>query len=604
MSTTIGAVLLALASFCHAAGSGGQAGDFLTQETGARGAALGGAMTALTDDASSLQWNPAGLSRLAKPEVTATHVTLFEDTSYDFVGGGFSGGKWGGFGASYIRQSSGQFERRASPNDAASAFSITQSAILLGWGASVPGVPLDLGVAVKSVKETIDDTSASGAGADLGAVWRAGRGWLLGARLANAAAPKLTFVSEPVSYARTYELSPAYSFSYARDWGGTLALKLSKTVGQSLTAGGGAEMRYRGLAALRLGMQDKGFSAGVGLRLGNSSFDYAALLHDLGISHLITFTQRFGHTREELEETIKRGISELSAAEGVRLSKAYLEKADDELRLDRTQDALRDLEAASLLDPENASLRERIQKVSERWDKSLRRQMVDRTVALAQQQQAQGNLLAARTYWKSVQELDAENAAARDALAEIDHTLSQDARAKLDDLRRAQSGAEQQELLTLAAGHLARDHFRQARLEAEKAAARFPDAPEFPAFLVRVKKQLEDYESQRLAEAEKASSTGEFADAVRILEAALREDPGNAKLTERALQLRASLQHTVSPEERKQIEQLYYRAVEQYLRGDLKAAGDLAKEVYRLDPTFEGARTLRDKIDAAQRYQQ
>lgn len=595
------AILLALASLSHAAGAGGQAGDFLNQETGARGAALGGAMTALTDDVTSLQWNPAGLARLGKPEVSATHVTLFESTSFDYLGGGFRAGRWGALGAAYVRQASGGFEARTSPNDAPTTFSIVQSAWQLGWGGTL-GI-VDLGLALKSVHESIDTASAGGSGADAGAIVRPDEHFALGLRVANLVAPKLTFVSEPVSYARTLDVSPAYTFRYGKDWGTTLALKFSKTAGAGLLASAGAEMQYTRLAALRLGFAQKGFSAGVGVRLGNSAFDYAALLHDLGVSHMITFTQRFGHTKEELEATIRQGISELSRTEGVRLSKAYLEKADDELRLNRTQEALRDLEAASLLDPDNAGLRERIAKVSDRWDRALRQQMVERTAALAQAQQAQGNLLAARQYWKSVQELDAQSDQAQAALADIDRTLSLEERAKLDDLRKAQSVNEQQQLLTLAASHLAHDRYRQARLEAEKAAARFPEAPEFGAFLIRVKQGLDDFVTLKLADADKAAQSGAYADAVRVVEGALREDPGNARLTERALALRASLQRAATPESRKQIEQLYYRAVEQYLKGDLASAADLAKEVYRLDPTFEGARTLRDKIEAAQRYQ-
>src|SRR4051812_3130733 len=88
------------------------AGAFLRQDAGARGAALGGAMTAVVDDASALSWNPAGLSRLAKPEVGASHVTLFEDTSFDFLSGGLATKSWGGFAAGYVRQSSGGFEAR------------------------------------------------------------------------------------------------------------------------------------------------------------------------------------------------------------------------------------------------------------------------------------------------------------------------------------------------------------------------------------------------------------------------------------------------------------------------------------------------------------
>lgn len=598
--TSVYAALLALAAFSHAA-SGGQAGDFLTQETGARGAALGGAMTALTDDTMSLQWNPAGLASLTKPEISASHITLFEDTAYDFVAAGMNTRKLGGFAAAFVRQGSSGFERRNSPNDAPTGFSIVDSAYLFGWGFSLPkGV--DVGVTFKSVKEKIDTTSAGGNGADLGAVLRPLKGLRLGLRMANALAPKLRFVSEPVAYARALEASPAYTFAGGKGWTTTLALKLAKADGQSLAASGGAELAYGALAALRLGMSDKGLATGAGLTLGNSRFDYAALLHELGVSHMVTFVQRFGHTSEEREARIRQGISELSRAEGVRLARVYLAKADEELRTERTQDALRDLEAASLLDPADEGIREKIRSVSERWDHSLRRQMTERTATLARQQQAQGNLLAARQYWQSALELDPGSNEAVASIEEIDRTLSKEQRAKLDELRLAQSVNEQQQLLMVATSHLAQDRYRQARLDAEKAAARFPQAPEFPGFLLRVRRQVEEFVTLKLAEADRTAAAGNVAESVRIVESALREDPGNSRLTERALALRAQLQRAATPESRKQLEQMYYRAVEAYLKGDLATSGELAKEVYRLDPTFEGARTLRDKIEAAQRF--
>lgn len=594
------AILLVFAGLARAAGSGGQAGDFLRQDPTARGAALGGALTALTDDASSLRWNPAGLARLSKPEVTATHVTLFEDTTYDFVAGALAARRWGGLAAGYVRQGSGGFEQRSSPNDAATTFSIDQSALLVGWGLSLPYV--DVGAVLKSVHESIAGHAASGTGADVGAILRPGGPWLLGARLANAITPKLTFVSTPISYARTLELSPAYEWRLNRDWTAVPALELSRTEGAGTDVSGGLELQYGKIAALRVGVEQSGFSTGVGARLGNSEFGYSAVLHDLGLSHLFSFTQRFGHTREELEETIRKGISELSHTEGARLSKAYLEKAEDDLRRDDVQQALRELEAASLLDPENESIKSRIRSVSERWDRTLRAQTIERTSTLAQQQQDQGNLLAARQYWKSVQELDPQNENAHDRVAEIDRSLSHEQKIKLDDLRRQRVADEARLALEAAELDLAHGRYRQARAEAEKASDRFPGAPELAAFLPRVEQQLGEYVSAQLAESDRLAAAGSYADALHAIEGALREDPGNTRLNARAVELRAKLQRALTPEDRKQFEQLYYRAVESYLRGDLDAADNFSKEVSRIDPSSDAARQLREKIDAARRY--
>jgi hypothetical protein len=564
MSTTISAFLLALATLARASGAGGQAGDFLRQDPTARGAAMGAAMTALSDDAASIHWNPAGLARLVKPELQATHVTLFESTSYDFVAAASAARRWGSLALGYVRQTSGDFEKRASPNDAATTFSITQSAWLVGWGLALPRV--DVGATLKSVRETIDDRGASGTGADVGAIVRPGGPVTVGVHVVNLMAPKLTFVSSPISYARVYQISPAYERRLDRDWTAVTALMLQKPDGDSASVSGGAELRYRKLAAVRFGYRNEGMSTGVGVRLGNTEFGYAALLNELGVSHLLTFVQRFGHTREELEETIRRGISELSHAEGARLARAYLAKAEDELARDRIQDALRDFEAASLLDPENQALKSRIRSVSEQWDRTIRKQTVERTASLAEQQERRGNLLAARQYWKTVQELDSGHQLAVERVAHIDLSLSMDERSKLEDLRR--------------------------RRDADEAAARRSRA---------------DASAKQLGEAERQAASGAYAEAVRLVEAVLRDDPGNLKLAARAAELRASAeraraQQAVTPETRKQVERLYYRAVEAYLRGDLEAADNFAKEVSRLDPASEAARTLREKIDAARRF--
>ncbi|MEK7382769.1 MAG: hypothetical protein AAB262_05720, partial [Elusimicrobiota bacterium] len=50
------------------------AGAFLRQDSSARAAAMAGAVTAVSDDASSLLINPAGLARLTKLEISATRV--------------------------------------------------------------------------------------------------------------------------------------------------------------------------------------------------------------------------------------------------------------------------------------------------------------------------------------------------------------------------------------------------------------------------------------------------------------------------------------------------------------------------------------------------
>jgi len=603
-----------LAAGVCAASAGGEAGAFLRHDAGARGAALGGAGTAVADDSGALLWNPAGLARLTKAEVQATHTSLFEDTSLDFAAGSVPLKRWGTVAAGYLLQSSGGFERRSSPNETPTTFSINQSALLAGWGTSwaLPAAvrpawvtntkPLETGLTAVFVKESIDQASASGTGLDLGLNFRPRESWSMALAVHNLIAPKLTYACEPVSYPKVVDLAPAYLWRAADGWAVLATLRLRSISGAGLSPAGGVELQRGKFAALRLGANADGFASGVGLRLGNSRFDYTARIQDLGISHLVTFTQRFGHTREEIEETIRKGISELTRSEGVRLARAYLEKAEAEVKEERIADALRDFEAAALLDPENGAIRRRIDEVSSRWDETLRRQMVARTAAQARLQFEQGNFLASRQFWKTVLEMDAAHGEAAAVLARIDQVLSRDERIRLEELRRAQSDAESRQAMAVAQSYRERGSLRAARLEAEQASARFPGDGTILAFLAKVRQENADFSARKIAESERLAGSGDYAGALKAVEAALREDPGDLKLSEKAVLLRGQIRKSVTPEERKRIEQLYYRAVEQYLRGDYATAAKLAAEVLDRDPSYDAGRVLKDKIEAAQRY--
>ena len=591
----------------------GQAGSFLRQEPTARGAALGAALTALVDDSSAIYWNPALLGRMIKPDVTGTHVTLFEDTSYDFIASGLTS-RWGSFAAGYVRQTSGGFEQRAGPSDAPTTFSITQSALMAGWGYAfaVPGLsgalpwfsdpkPLGLGVTIKQARESIGSISASGNGADAGLALHPNEQWAFGLSIQNLVAPSLTFVSAPVSYARAVDAAAEWTPALHGEWRPTLALHLANVQGDGLSASGGVEVVYHRLLAMRVGMQDKGLSTGVGVKIGNTSFDYAASIQDLGLSHVITLTQRFGQTREELEETIRRGIETLSTEDAARLAKAYQRKAEREIDDGKISDGLHDLESAALLDPTNDAIHERIREVSAQWEEQLKKQMLDRTAALAQQQYEQGNLLAARQYWKSVLEQDAGNAVARERLEAIDRSLSQQERSRLDELRADQAKNEAAQALAVAQGYLESGHLRQAKLEAEKGLKLHADDEALAKFLSGLNSQIAAFASKHAGDAEQLIAAKDYPGALREIEGGLREDPGNHRLVELSATVRGQLAQKVTPEQKKQVEQLYYRAVEEYLKGDYATAGKLADEVLSLDPGSESGKALKEKVDAAMR---
>lgn len=593
------AALLCFAFPCRAhAAAGGQAGAFLRQDATARAAAMGGALTAVGDEGASLHVNPAGLGRVAKPEVGATRVQLFEDTAFDQFSAALPT-RLGGFALSYLRQSSGGFERRAGPNDTPVDFSVSQSAIVGGWGAKVPGLPVEGGLAFKSVTERIDQRSASSTGLDAGLIARPREDVAVGLRVQNLLAPKPSFGSAGVPYPRAVELSPAWSGRLGPHWRALAAARVSRVEDGPVDWAVAAELQYARLAALRLGLREGTPATGFGLRLGNLGVDYAASLGELGVAHVFTVTQRFGQTKEELEETIRRGIQKLSRGEGVRLARAYVQRAEAEIREQRSFDALRSLEAASLLDPDNAQIKERIARLQAEWEAAHRRQTVERAASLARREQEAGNLLAARQYWRAVLELDLDDHEAVLQLARIDQLLTDEERSRLEGLRHAQSAGEVAAALAAAAALSTRGQPLQARREAEKALRRFPGNKEIQAFIAEARKQTEALIKTRLEAASRREAAKDYAGALTELQAAAELDSKEA--AERLVAVRAILSRRLDPAQRRNAEQMYYRAVERYLKGDFKSADALADEVLKLDPSSASARTLKEKVAAALR---
>jgi len=55
---------------------GTTAGEFLKIGVGSRATAMGGAFVAVSNDVSSLYWNPAGIAKLEKNEILTSHSSF------------------------------------------------------------------------------------------------------------------------------------------------------------------------------------------------------------------------------------------------------------------------------------------------------------------------------------------------------------------------------------------------------------------------------------------------------------------------------------------------------------------------------------------------
>lgn len=592
-------LFLCRAGLLSAADDGGLPGSFLTLPAGARGAAIGAPYSSWPGDSSSVFWNPAQLSAASKPELFFSRTQLFEDTSSAAMAFSWPHKRSFAAAAGYIRQASGGYEGRTNPFDSPAPFGIVNQAFFASLSARVPKVPLDLraGLSLKTARYSVAGVSDWGAGADAGLLAGLPHGLRAAAVVRNLAGPSLELVSETIRFPQAVELSVSREFTLGGGFSAGLGAGTVKYERRTARPSAGAELSYGRSAALRLGVSGDGLSSGVGLRLGDYSFDYAALMHEVAPLHTLSVAVRFGITSEELEEYITRGISRYDKDEAARLAEVYVKQAELLRRDGAMARAIRTLEMASLWDPANSAIEGRIVAYRAEMDAAITRQAVERNLAMADRYVENQDLLAAREYLSSALDLSPGDAAISARIAGIDKKLDERERRSLEESRRREAAAKAAALLKKASGHLGDEDYAKAITAAEKAAALNPEDAAGANSLLRIARQgLNLAVAKRLREIDKLCQSGDYAGAMKLRAAVLKDDPGNREADLKGRLCKPENARKPGSEEQKRIEKLYYMAVDAYLKNDLRTAAVHIREILSLDQDNEAARKLEGKI--------
>lgn len=157
----------------------GQAGSFLNYGVGGRALGMGRAFTAVSDDASGLYWNPAGLVSAKRFEMTSMYANLYYDSQFAHMGLvlprplensknpllRFLLGPSSAIGFGWVGLSMIDFEQRSDYGNYLGDFSLQENALLLGWAHEMVsdwGI-LRLGASLKWASQHFGGVQAEGA---------------------------------------------------------------------------------------------------------------------------------------------------------------------------------------------------------------------------------------------------------------------------------------------------------------------------------------------------------------------------------------------------------------------------------------------------------
>ncbi len=309
-------VLLFQTAPSEALAQGGAA--FLKLGVGARALGMGGAFTAVADDATALFWNPAGLTKLEKGEVTGMHAQLSLDRRYDFLGygGPLKNGK-GAWGISYTRFSvDGIPETRVRPGTALpqltdDTFDAADNFLAAGPGlgqvkiftvfddveqavtgsyARRLGDRWRAGATLRYLNQDLFNVEASGLGLDLGLLYDASKDWTFGLA-AKDLLEELDFDGGLQDAEVDVTTSAGVAYRGIEDT--LISVEATRTGNQGVKLRAGAERWFADSYAIRLGSNRGDFSAGASARIKEWQFDYAYQAQELGDIQRISFVHRF-----------------------------------------------------------------------------------------------------------------------------------------------------------------------------------------------------------------------------------------------------------------------------------------------------------------------
>ena len=291
----VGIAVLLIPQLIRAQAKVGTAGaQFLELGVSARAIGMGDAFLAISDDASAVYYNPAGLTQIAEREAVFTHVSYLADINYDFAGLAYPTAKFGGvWGVGFYMLNAGDmdvthYEGYEDNYSTGQTFTAKDYALSLSYARSLTD-RFSVGMTLKLIEELLDTERAIGWAADMGTLYDTGfKGFKIAMVVSNFG-PDLKFIEEECPLPMNFKFGGVFDIYRAENHMATFSVEGSHPNDNLEKFNAGMEYWFRDMFSLRFGNHFEydtgGISAGCGLKLYVSErqlkFDYG--YHDMEI---------------------------------------------------------------------------------------------------------------------------------------------------------------------------------------------------------------------------------------------------------------------------------------------------------------------------------
>jgi len=554
----------------------------------ARIAGIGNAATALIDDIGGLWFNPAVISRIRKAE-----IAFFYTPFWNIGNVGFTNlvvpSKFGNFGGGVGFINSWGYEMRNMPYDEYLTFHIYELSNIFSYGCSFDFFSVGFGVKYFNEKiftYSVDSLSMMLGGlVDIEKILKLKENeFKIGLSLDNISPTKRKFLYTEESLPFVLRVGILYRTPLAVDF-----LKcLLFTVDVVSVSGGapyinsGLECKVYDFISLRVGYTEKkeAISVGFGVDLYNFSADYALMSHNIEPVHKFSIKIKFGRTEEEFKRDMYK-VAERFYQEGVKkFDKGLYEEALSEFNkaviiVPTFKKAIDKINEAEKL------IRERKQKEKEKT--------VSMYLAQARSLMKEKKYLEAVGKCNNVLSIDPDNKIAKSMIKEILASMT-------EEEKKMHHNIQVQSLLLKGEEYYKNGNYREAIKCWEKVYELQPANPLAKEKIAKAKKELQEKANAHLIKGVEFYRKEQFSEAFDEFNQVLKYLPDN-KI---ALDYIDKIEHHAKVKRTKiaqaEIDNLYFKAANAYLRGDYKEAKKLLKQILEMDPLNRNAHLLMEKI--------